>query len=338
VSELRRQCFIGIDVGGTKIAAAAVDPIDGSLAHRREIPTRAERDASQVLEDIARLAELVAADVQSNGGDVESIGIGVPEIVDAQGHIRSAYLLDWTAFPLAERLVGAMPASPGGPAGHGIVEISPVVFTSDVRAAALAEATFGVGGPYRLFVYVSVGTGISSTLVQDGVPLAGARGGAVVLSTAPVSVPCRDCGEWSEFVLEDYASGAALARRYASSTGTDVATAEAVIAAANAGEPAATEVIDSAARALGSAIGWLVNIIDPEAVVIGGGLGLAPGRFHDRLVAATREHVWNPAARDLPILPAALGADAGLIGAALSVQCQTHALGSPHLVLHGERR
>jgi glucokinase len=162
-------------------------------------------------------------------------------------------------------------------------------------------------------------------VVQDGVPLAGARGGALVLSSGSLGVPCAECSAWTEFVLEDYASGPALARRYAAATGHVVEGAETVIAAANAGEPAAVQIVDSAADALGSSIGWLVNVLDPEAIVVGGGLGLAQGRFRQRLIEATRGHIWNPVARELPFVSATLGADAGLIGAAATSCAAQHA-------------
>jgi glucokinase len=82
------------------------------------------------------------------------------------------------------------------------------------------------------------------------------------------------------------------------------------------------QIVETAADALGSSLGWLVNVLDPEAIVIGGGLGLAPGRFRERLTEATRNHIWNPGARGLPFVSAALGADAGLIGAAASSAAQ----------------
>jgi glucokinase len=179
-------------------------------------------------------------------------------------------------------------------------------------------------------------------VVQDGVPLVGARGGALVLSSGSLGVPCPECSSWTEFVLEDYASGPALARRYAATTGRAVEGAETVIAAANNGEPAAVRIVDSAADALGSSLGWLVNVLDPEAIVVGGGLGLASGRFRERLIKATRDHIWNPAARSLPFVSAALGADAGLIGAALTADQHAgqrhYGLGSPVAVINGERR
>jgi glucokinase len=308
---------IGVDVGGTKIAAGGVALESGAVAFRREIPARPERGAAAVLADIEKLAEAIAGELRKDGRDPSSVGIGVPELVDAAGQIRSAHLLDWSTVPLTERL-GA---------------IAPVVIAADVRAAALAEATYGAGREFDSFAYISIGSGISSTMVQDGVPLAGARGGALVLSSGSLGVPCPECSNWTEFVLEDYASGPALARRYAAATGRAAEGAEVVISAANDGDATALQIVDSAADALGSSLGWLVNVLDPEAIVVGGGLGLAPGRFRDRLIEATRNHIWNPGARALPFVSAALGADAGLIGAAL-----TAAVHTTQLMTTSERR
>jgi glucokinase len=317
---------IGIDVGGTKIAAGAVELGNGAVAFRRELPTRPERGAAAVLADIETLTETIAGELHSDGRVPGVVGIGVPELVDAAGQIRSAHLLDWSAIPLVERL-GA---------------VAPAFIAADVRAAALAEARHGAGCAFESFAYVSIGSGISSTVVQDGVPLAGARGGALVLSSGSLGVPCAECSAWTEFVLEDYASGPALARRYAAASGRVVEGAETVLAAANAGEPIALQIVDSAADALGSSLGWLVNVLDPEAIVIGGGLGLAQGRFRERLIEATRGHIWNPGARGLPFVSAALGADAGLIGAVLTAERaagqRDFAPGSPVAVVNGERR
>ena len=301
---------IGIDVGGTKIAAGAVEPASGRVVFRREMPTRPERAGAAVLADIETLAEAIAGELRSNGHGPVAVGIGVPELVDATGQIRSAHLLDWSAIPLADRLR----------------TIGPTCIAADVRAAALAEARHGAGREFDSFAYISIGSGISSTVVQDGVPLVGARGGALVLSSGSLGVPCPECSAWTEFVLEDYASGPALARRYTAATGRTSAGAEVVVAAANEGDSAAVQIIDSAADALGSSLGWLVNVLDPEAIVVGGGLGLAPGRFRERLIKATRDHIWNPGARGLPFVSAVLGADAGLIGAALTAATHTFQL------------
>ena len=190
-------------------------------------------------------------------------------------------------------------------------EVGPVWVEADVRAAALAEARFGAGRPFRLFVYVSIGTGISHTLVQDGRPFAGARGNALVLASGPTSVRCPGCGAWSRTVLEEVASGPALAAAFKvrprPRTSWRPPTAATLQRA---------RIVRDAAEALGSSVGFLVNVLDPEAVVIGGGLGLAGGLYWNALTDAVRRHVWAETTRDLPIVPAELGTDAGMIGAA----------------------
>lgn len=106
--------------------------------------------------------------------------------------------------------------------------------------------------------------------------------------------------------------------RYNHEVGARYTRAEGVLAAAAAGDQAAAAIIESAGVALGVSLGWLVNVLDPEALVIGGGLGMAEGPFWDTMIASTREHIWSDTSRDLPILHAALGNDAGIIGAARS--------------------
>ncbi len=155
-----------------------------------------------------------------------------------------------------------------------------------------------------------MGTGISYCLVQDGKPYAGARGNALILASSPLTTTCTACGATLRPVLEEFASGPALAARFGATRGEDV------LAAAATNDQAAIAVVESAGAALGVSVAWLVNVLDPQAIIVGGGLGLAGGRYWDSFVAATREHIWAEGSRDLPILMAALGPDAGLIGAA----------------------
>lgn len=292
--------FIGIDVGGTKIAAGAVRAASGQVGLRREIRTPAADDADAIGEAIAWIAGDVTAAAGASGDHLVAIGVGLPELVTADGEIGTAYLCDW-------RRAGI---------GHRLGSIAPVLATSDVRAAALAEARFGAGQDLPLFAYVSIGTGIGSTIVVNGQPVVGAHGGAVVFASGALAVPCGQPGEWTDFALETYSSGAAIAQRYLRATGNVVDGAREVIAAADRGDMVAAEIVESAARALGSGIAWLVNLLDPHAIVFGGGLGLAPGRFRTQLVTSARQSIWNPQARDVAMLPGRLGADAGIVGAA----------------------
>ena len=296
-------CAIGLDVGGTKIAGGVVALPAGDVIARRVIPTGAVRGGRAVLADALALAGSLLSDAAEGNQEPLGIGVGVPELVDPSGAIRSAYNFDWRDLPIAERFA----------------ELAPAVVESDVRAAALAEAGWGAGRPFKLFAYVTVGTGISHCLVVDGAPFAGARGNALVLASGPLSSACPVCGAASEQVLEEFAAGPALVRRYREAASRPVTRGEDVLAAVMAGDAAAAEVVRTAGAALGNSVGFLVNVLDPEAVVVGGGLGQAGGLYWTSFVAATRKHIWADNSRDLPIVPAALGTDAGFVGAAAAI-------------------
>jgi glucokinase len=294
---------VGIDVGGTKIAAGVVCFPEAVIRDRDLVPTRPERGPESVWKDVATLAEELARRASAVQRPFAGVGIGVPELVDPEGRVTSGQTIDWRGLSLPERL-----------AGLGSVRVE-----ADVRAAALAEAHFGAGLRFRLFVYISVGTGISSTLVQDGRPFAGARGNALIFASGTLRAVCPHCGATVDTVLEDLASGPALERRYRRVAPAAQGGAEGVLAAAAAGDPQALAIVQAGADALGNGIAWLVNVLDPEAVVIGGGLGMAGGLYWDQLIDSTRHHIWAENSRMLPIIPAVLGTDAGLIGAAYRV-------------------
>lgn len=291
---------IGLDVGGTKIAGGLVEFPTGQVLQRRVIPTGAQRGGSAVLADAVSVAERLAADAGERGVQASGIGIGVAELVAPDGAITSAQTIAWSGLAVRDAFARV---------GRAIVE-------SDVRAGALAEALFGAGRPYRTFVYVTVGTGISHTLVQDGRPYAGAHGNALVFASAPWSTTCPACGAEIHPVLEETASGPALVARYNVTGQSPAARGEDVLAAATQGDASARTVVQTAGAALGVGVAFLVNVLDPQAVVVGGGLGLAGGLYWTAFEQAARAHIWADALRDLPILSAALGTDAGLIGAA----------------------
>lgn len=164
---------VGIDVGGTKVAAGVVDTSSGEVLERRRVATHPERGGVAVLADCAALAAEL-------GGGRLPVGIALCELVDLDGRPASADTVDWRGLDVQ--------AGVGGPS---------VVVESDVRAAALAEARFGAGAGVSPFLHVVVGTGASACLVLDGRPYAGAHGEALVLGAPPV---------------ERTASGPALAR------------------------------------------------------------------------------------------------------------------------------
>jgi glucokinase len=258
---------VGIDVGGTKIAAGLVDVARGHVVDREELPTKPQRGGSAVLADCAAMAARL-------GGGEHPVGIGLCELVDLAGRPAAADTVDWRGLDVA--------AAIGAPL---------VVLGSDVRAAAHAEARFGAGANRSPFLFAIVGTGASACLVVDGEPYAGAHGHAIVLGAPPV---------------EGIASGLALTRR----TGVD--RAEAVLA-----DPAHDGLVHEAALALGQVLAVLVNALDPNVIVLGGGLGGNPA-FRERVAAAARPLVEAAGLRAPEFVGSALGRDGGVLGAALS--------------------
>jgi len=231
---------------------------------------------------------------------VEGIGLALCELVDPAGRILSSNCIRWQREPIVERLSG----------------IAPAYLEADVRAAALAEALFGIGRSFRIFLYVTVGTGISSCLMIDGGAFLGARGATGTMASSPTQSACEQCGFVTLRTLEEIASGPALVARFNQRRPGSANCAEDVRAAAASGDEQALHVVRSAGEALGSTVGLLVNVLDPEAVIIGGGLGLSDGPYRGSFVASTRRHIWSEIHRDMPILQAATGQAAGVIGAA----------------------
>jgi glucokinase len=153
---------VGIDVGGTKIAAGLVDVERGEVVRSERVPTRPERGGAPVLADCAGLAARL-------GGKGAPVGIGICEVVDHHGQLTTAETIEWRGLDVGEAFGGA-----------------PVTLESDVRAAALAEARFGAGARLESFLHVIVGTGAAACLVLRGRPHRGAHGNAIILGAPPV--------------------------------------------------------------------------------------------------------------------------------------------------------
>jgi glucokinase len=256
---------VGIDVGGTKIAAGIVDLGSGRVLEREEVPTRPERGGAAVLADCSALAA-------SLGKGTLPVGVGLCELVGLDGRPASADTVDWKGLDFATAF-----------------QAPAVVLESDVRAAALAESRFGVGRGRSPFLFVIVGTGASVCLVVAGEPYAGARGQAIVLGAPPV---------------EAVASGRALALAAGVERGEDVLAA-----------PAHAALVDDAAVALAGVLAVLANALDPELIVLGGGLGGAPA-FRDRVEAAFRPLLAYRVEPELALVASEVP-DGGIVGAAL---------------------
>ncbi len=290
---------IGLDIGGTKIAVGLATGISGRLEHRASEWTRPELGIASVLDAADALIQDAAAVASSKAIVVSGLGIAVPELVDTVGEICSnAVVVGLSSANLRSRYS----------------EFDVVVIESDVRAAALAEARVGAGGRFESFCYVSVGTGISHCLVQGGLPWGGSRGGAILLGSS-VMAEWREEGISRRWVLEEMASGPALLERYRSLGG--AATSVRAVLDAYGTDAHATRSVDDAAAALGIGLATLVNLLDPACLIVGGGLGTAPGPYFELSVSSARAHIYSGSAGNIGILRAECGEDSAVLGAAM---------------------
>ncbi len=297
----RQRCVLGIDVGGTNIRAGLFLPRSGSLRHVRSIRTEASGGGRHALARAAAVAREVVEAGNRSGLSVDRVGIGVPEFVGPRGEIESRAVLPWRSSRVRRAF-----------AAYGDVTIA-----ADVRAAALAEARLGAARGSPTFLYVGVGTGISSTLFIDGEPWLGTHGHAIGFASGATCAAGPRDGRAEFAPLEARASGPALVRR-AKALGYRAGDAEDVCRAARHRRGVARTVVDAAATELAAHVAILVNALDPSLVVLGGGVGAAPGRYWSSFRAALPRFAAGRYARRVRVRRARLGARGGLIGAALS--------------------
>ena len=290
-----RDVSIGIDIGGTKVLGVTLDANAKILDRERASSLRdGRRDPG--LSISLGVAERLLLRAEERGDVLLSVGIGVPEYVSEAGLLTSRLVMEWDVQVLD--LFGHL----------GRVEVE-----SDVRCAAIAESILGAGRSLTSFLYVSIGTGISSCLVLDGQPWRGSRGEAIAFGELVVA---RSKNGGVGVTLEEFASGAGMCHRYSEATGRGVLGAEELMALAEAGDAEAQDILATSLHALGEALTAAVDILDPSALIVGGGLGTSGGFWWDHLSAEYRAGTAKrPGAP--PLLESALGSDAGAIGAAL---------------------
>jgi len=249
---------IGVDLGGTKIEAIALDPAGGVLVRPR-MPTPAG-DAAATVDAIVALVKRIEAQL----GETGTVGVATPGAVSpATGKLRNSNSTCLNGLPLQGLLEDRLER--------------PVRLANDANCFALSEATDGAGAGARVVFGVILGTGVGGGIVVDGRPVVGPHGIAGEWGHNPLPWPedserpgpaCY-CGRRG--CIETFLSGPGLAADYAQAGGTGL-TAEAIAAAAEAGDPAATAALDRYIDRLARSSATVVNVLDPDVVVLGGGL------------------------------------------------------------------
>ena len=311
--------YIGIDLGGTNIAAGITDT-EGNILYKGSLPTGASRGRDAIIDDIAALCRMLCRDAKISFDEIGRIGIAVPGGVDA----AAGEILFTPNIPLS---------------GINICEIlsekldgKPVLLANDANAAALAEARVGAARGAKNAVMITLGTGVGGGIVADGKIYTGFNGLAAELGhfvTQKDGVPCG-CGRRGCF--EAYASATALIRMtkeeldrcFVSGEGTLMAesrklNARVAFDAYRAGDAAAKRVIEKYIGYLASGIASLINIFQPEVFIIGGGVSNEKQFLLDLLTPLVdAEDFAKGAKKRTRIVTATCGNDAGIIGAAMN--------------------
>jgi glucokinase len=301
---------VGVDVGGTKVAAMRVHG-DGRIIDQCQVDTPS-RDADGAVEALLEAARRMM------GEQVQAVGIGAAGLVDfAAGVLRYAPNIAWREVRIAERVSQEF--------GR------PCLLDNDANVAAWAEFRFGAGRGTTEMLLVTVGTGIGGGIVSGGRMFRGAHGfaadiGHIIVEPGGPLCGCGNFGCW-----EQVASGRAIqrlgqgvARDHPNSLVAELAggdpgrvTGPLVTQAAMEGDDVAKSVLAEVGRRLGEGIGGLVNVLDPEVVVVGGGAVEAGDLLLGPAREAFLEAVEAPDHRpEVPIRPAEMGNDAGAVGAA----------------------
>lgn len=312
--------IIGVDLGGTNIVVGAMSA-DGSREYAmHEIPTRASLGADAVVERIVQLIERVAAETMAATGTPREaflgLGIGSPGPLDREkGLVIVTPNLGWRDFPLRDRVSEAV----------GM----PATLDNDANCATLGEWWLGAAKGGRNVIGLTIGTGIGGGLILDGRLYHGASDAAGEIGHATIESTGRRCGCGNYGCLEAYASGPAIAERAREAlaggepsampamVGGDLSrlTAALVYQSARDGDRLAQEVVRETARLLGAGVANLLNIFNPDVVVLAGGVTQAGDALFEPMRAEVRRRAFKPAVDACRIVPGALQGKAGVVGA-----------------------
>jgi glucokinase len=329
MTDPRERYIIGVDLGGTTIGVGAL-PADGS----RQIamathPTLAEEGADAVVGRIVAAVETVIETTMQETGCLRSdflgAGIGAPGPLDRErGIVIIAPNLGWRDFPLRDSIAKRV----------GL----PSTLDNDANCATLGEWWCGAARGGRNVVGITIGTGIGGGLIFDGVLYHGSSDVAGEIGHATIDSTGRRCKCGNYGCLEAYASGPAIAERAREALTGDGnesilpllvegdlgrITAQTVYEAARRGDEIAREVVRDTARFLGTGIANLVNIFNPDVVVLAGGVTAAGDALFEPLRAEVRRRAFRPAVEACRIVPGSLGGYAGVIGAVATFKAQS---------------
>jgi glucokinase len=315
----RDELIIGVDIGGTKVAAGLVDP-SGTIQRQIRTPMVSHEDARAGLAAVRNAIDALLAGERKDAAKIRGIGICAPGPLDPVSGtvINPPNVPCWRNFPLS----------------HEIEKIYGVKVTidNDANAAALAEAMWGSGQGYRQIFYATVGTGIGTGIVFDGRIYHGRTGAAGEGGHNTIDFRGPRCGCGKPGCIEAFACGPAIASRArtklaeCSSEGAallelaggniDNVTTAMVGQACASGDPVARKIMDETVEFLSIWLGNMIDLLDPDAIIIGGGVSAMLNPFFPDIRQRLARWCINSRSQEIPLMKARYGADAGIAGGA----------------------
>jgi len=313
------RTILGVDIGGTKVAVGLVDG-QGNILLRQRAPMNSSQDAAAGLESVVSAVHALLADPAAQGRMPSAVGVSAAGPVDARAGVivNPPNIPCWSNYPLAAEIERATRL--------------PARLDNDANAAGLAEAIWGAGRGFASVFYVTLGTGIGTGIVLGGEIYLGRTGAAAEGGHTTIDFRGPRCKCGKRGCIEVFAAGPALARRacerlaepanqssqiLALAGGKLAAvTAETVATAWRAGDSLAEELLRETAGYLAIWLGNMIDVLEPEVVVVGGGMSELISAWFDHIRGLLPEWSINSRCQEIPIRRAGYGEDSGIAGAA----------------------
>jgi glucokinase len=307
------KLYVGLDVGGTAIKAGVCSG-DGKLLHTFEGPTENEKGSDRVMANMAKYARTVVEQMSASWDDVEGVGIGVPGFLD----IQNGVLLTSPNLVLRNAPLKSFLSEQLG---------KPVLINNDANVAALGEAWSGAGRGVSDCVMYTLGTGVGGGIIIGGRIVVGYSTMAGELGHIAIvpDLEAIQCGCGKKGCLETVSSATGIIRMardavargdLAALAGLETITAKDVIDAAKSGNETAARIVQRAAHYLGKSMALVSVVVNPQRFIIGGGVAKAGEFLFGQIREAYFKHALEAASKGVEIVPAELGNDAGVVGAA----------------------
>lgn len=315
---MAEQLAIGVDVGGTKVAAGLVRG-DGAILYQTRLPMAATGTAAEGLASVRSAIEAVLAAQPEARAAIAGIGIGSPGPLDPEGGviISPRNLPCWRNYPLAAEIVRAFRLR--------------TLLDNDGNAAGLGEALWGAGAGHRNVFYVTLGTGVGTAIILDKRIHHGRTGNAGEGGHVSIDYRGPQCNCGKRGCIEVYCAGPGIARRARARLERGAADsriaalvsgklkdvrAEHVGEACQQGDTVARELLEETADLLAVWLGNIVDLLEPELFILGGGVSEMLGDFLERIRQGVPRWSINPRASEIPLVRARYGTESGIAGAA----------------------